>query len=118
MTYGRVRRRAVPQPLPDSPLESAIQGEIWTALERIGCKVSSTSQYRPSRQALGMPDLFVVHVAWKVHTWLEVKRPGEKPTKVQEAWHAASREAGCPVYVVHSAEEALRAIDELHRRRA
>lgn len=47
------------------------QAEICRIFRRHGCSPRSTSQYRPSKQALGIPDLWVFGptTAW----WFEVK---------------------------------------------
>lgn len=42
--------------------------------------------------------------------FLEVKSPRGKTTAIQQAEHAAIRQAGCEVAVVRSAEEALEAV--------
>ena len=98
------------------PLESEISGKITQALREIGAHVSSTQQRRTSRQTEGMPDLYATHAAWGVAAWLEVKRPGEKPSRVQREWHGATMAAGVPVLVVVSAADALRQFAALPRR--
>ena len=47
--------------------------------------------------------------------WMEVKRPGETPTKAQEHRMRELADVGCPVCVVFSANDArhfLEAIDD------
>ena len=95
------------------PLEKAIAGQIIRELRGLGFHVSSTQQTGPSRQTIGMPDLFVAHPVRKVYAWMEVKRPGKKPTEQQAAWHEAVRDAGCPVLVVHSVIEAFDQLEAL-----
>jgi hypothetical protein len=121
--YGRRgphRRRPVlgPEAFGHSPTEKHIAGEIVRALRGIGCDTSSTQQARASRQTVGMPDLYATHEAWGVAAWLEVKRPGEKPSKAQQAWHERQRAAGVHVLIVTSAADALRQFGALPRRRA
>ncbi len=64
-----------------------------------------------------MPDLYATHAAWGVAAWLEVKRPGEKPTRAQLEWHERTRAAGTPVLVVTSAVDALQQFGLLPRAR-
>lgn len=96
-----------------APLEKAIAGQIVRELRGLGFHVSSTQQTGPSRQTIGMPDLFVAHPVRKVFAWIEVKRPGKKPTPLQQAWHDGVREAGCPVIVATSVLEAFEGLEEL-----
>jgi hypothetical protein len=117
----RGRYRPGPAPLqPEawgySPLEKHIAGDVVRALRQIGCEVSSTQQTRASRQTIGMPDLYATHEAWGVSAWLEVKRPGEQPTKAQREWHDRTRAAGVAVLVVTSASQALEEFSRLPRR--
>ncbi len=42
--------------------------------------------------------------------WLEVKRPGEVPTRLQLIIHERLRAAGCNVHVVRSLEEVKRVL--------
>jgi hypothetical protein len=119
---GRGRYRKPPAPLPPEAFgytvtEKHIAGEIMRELRAIGCDVSSTQQTRASRQTVGMPDLYVSHEAWGVSAWIEVKRPGEKPTKAQQAWHERQRAAGVHVLVATSAADALQQFGALPRRR-
>ena len=124
--YGRDRyphRRkeqqlAQPEAWGYSPLEQHIAGDVIRALRSIGCDVSSTQQTRASRQTVGMPDLYASHSAWNVSAWIEVKRPGEKPSKAQREWHERTRGAGVHVLVVTSAADALAQFGALPRRRA
>jgi hypothetical protein len=100
-----------------TPLERTVAGEIVRELRAVGYHVSSTQQTRASRQTEGMPDLFVAHPAWRVHAWVEVKRPGEKPTKVQREWHETVRASGCPVLVCESAYDALTQLEAIRTQR-
>lgn len=49
--------------------ESAIQARVVKLFRLAGCKVYPTSQYRVSRQAVGMADLYVVHPARGAWWW-------------------------------------------------
>lgn len=110
---GRDRPGSAPDIVTDqaawfaTPLESEIQDAIRLALTACGYHVSTTSQRRKSGQTIGLPDLFACHPVHRRFAWLEVKRPGEQPTRSQREWHDTVRAAGCPVHVVHSAQEAI-----------
>lgn len=51
-------------------------------------------------QRAGIPDVLAVKDGRAL--WVEVKRPGEKPTKIQEHVMAGLRAAGCVVIVASS----------------
>lgn len=59
----------------------------------------------------GIPDIIVCHHGAFVA--LEVKRPGGKPTKLQEATIQAIRRSGGWAFVVHSLEEARERLDQV-----
>lgn len=52
---------------------------------------------------VGIPDL--LHLEGGIYLWLEVKRPGERPTRRQRFIHDRIRRAGGTVAVVHSWED-------------
>jgi len=52
----------------------------------------------------GVPDVLMIKDGRAV--WLECKRPGEEPTKIQNHRMRELASAGCPVAVVTSAAEA------------
>lgn len=56
----------------------------------------------PMQQA-GLPDLLAIRYGRAL--WFEVKKPGEKPTKLQEYMLKKLRDAACLVAVVTSVEE-------------
>ena len=62
-------------------------------------------------QCAGLPDLLVLVDGQAV--WLEVKRPGQKPTRLQSHMTAKLRAAGCQVATVTSLTEAQRFIEEV-----
>ncbi len=100
--------RTPPQP------EKAVQAQIVQALRALGCHVSATSQTRPSRQALGLPDLWVMHPGWRLYCWIEVKRPSlGRLSPAQRAWHAIARDAGVPLLTASSVREVLRFLQHL-----
>lgn len=88
--------------------EREIQNLVVKLYRRCGCKVYPTSQYRISRQALGLPDLYVVHPAagdW----WHEVKTPHGKQSKEQAEFQAVVEGTGLAYVLggVSAAQEIL-----------
>lgn len=79
----------------------ANQEAIANTLERFGCQV----ERKLARLGDGIPDLLVAYNG--NICLLEVKMPNEKLTEKEQAWHS---KFNC-VYVVHSAEEALSAVE-------
>jgi len=59
----------------------------------------------------GIPDVEVMFVApisgISKHVYIEVKRPGKKPTEIQKSMHAKIRHAGGSVIVATSLDEAI-----------
>jgi hypothetical protein len=106
-------RRWPRQPL-DLRLEEALAKNLDADLRALGFHVSSTSQRRPSRQAIGMPDRFIMHPRWKIYAWLEYKRPyGGSVSQDQTAWHAIATAAGVPCFVVANATDLVLALRAL-----
>lgn len=82
--------------------ETDLKRQVVQALRKAGWKVYVTSERRRgySKMPTGLPDLFIRHVARKLHGWLEVKRPGEKlrPEQIRfqrEAWDAGESHWVC-----------------------
>jgi Holliday junction resolvase len=86
--------------------ESAIVNKIVAALRARGCFVAKLHG-GPTQQA-GLPDLLVIHAGRVV--FLEVKRPGEQPTKLQEHTLAKLRGHGATAVVVTCEREAIEAV--------
>ena len=60
----------------------------------------------------GLPDILVaLHRPPGRGHWVEMKRPGERPTRLQLATHRALRAAGFAVTVATSVEEAVEAVE-------
>ena len=80
-------------------LESTIQKQIITRLDKAGWIVDKPV----TRSHKGFPDL----TAYKDGTtvFIEVKRPGEKPTKIQEFWILKLRMSGFDAYVMSDWQE-------------
>ncbi|MEM6327433.1 MAG: VRR-NUC domain-containing protein [Bacteroidota bacterium] len=92
--------------------EKQIQRDIIRALRSLGFQVDDMSQPRASMMPVGLPDLRVRHIHWKIRGWMEVKTPNGRVTPGQEQWHETERMAGGTVAVVHSVEEALATVAE------
>jgi len=60
----------------------------------------------------GVPDRIVVKKPGRV-IFVELKKEGETPTKLQKYIHKKLRALGCEVYVVIGMKEALRFVEEV-----
>lgn len=94
-------------------LEKHIEADIIGALRTMGFAVTKTSQPRPSMLTRGVPDLYAAHPRWGLRLWIEVKRPGEKPTLHQVAWHRSERLAGGTVLVADSVGAVVEALRKM-----
>jgi hypothetical protein len=85
--------------------EAALVQDIRAVAEAMGVFLAEVCQRggRHSGTTLGFPDLIATKKSGAIML-LEVKMPGERLTHDEFDWHG--RFPG-PVYVVHSAEEAL-----------
>jgi len=89
---------------PGTATEKQVVARVMALYRAVGCSVHSTQQTRPSRQAIGLPDLWVMHPrigGW----WHEAKRLGGKQTTGQRAFHFACEAARVP-YVLGGYDEA------------
>lgn len=59
----------------------------------------------------GVPDVLAIRDGRAA--WMECKRPGEEPTKIQLHRMRELAAAGCPVAVVHSAADARHFLESL-----
>lgn len=84
------------------PLEKTIVARVMSQCRTMGFWVQKT--HGSSYSMSGMPDVLAIRGG--VAHWMEVKQPGQKPTRIQEHRMRQLAEAGCPVAVVHSAGEA------------
>lgn len=73
--------------------ESAIQARVVKLFRLAGCLVYPTSQYRVSRVAVGMADLYVVHPA-RGAWWWECKSDRGSLNRAQLDFANAVRAAG------------------------
>ncbi len=86
------------------PREKDVQTRVARFYASCGCHVYSTSQYRASRMAIGIPDLYVVHPRIGGF-WHEVKRPGGKQSDGQHLFQVEVEAAGVG-YVLGGIDEA------------
>ena len=93
-----------------SRAETELSREIQKALEKVGVWViriqSGVVKVRRGYMQLapkGTPDLLLPAYG----AFLEVKMPGEKPTKPQQEWHERARREGVRVEVVSSPAQAV-----------
>lgn len=85
-----------------TPSERTIVLRILDEAKRLGwwCVKMHGNQYMMK----GLPDILAIRGGRCA--WMEVKRPGEHPTRIQEHRMRELASAGCPVAVVHSAADA------------
>ena len=84
------------------PLERAIVAKVMATARAMGWW--TTKIHGNQFMAAGLPDVLCIRAGRAV--WLEAKRPGEEPTKIQVHRMRELSAAGCPVAVVTSATEA------------
>ncbi len=116
------RRRDSEGPATPPPLtEHSIQLAIADWLRWQGYRVSrqnsgalpSTTTGRPVRFGeQGWPDLLAIKAGHA--TFIEVKRPGEKPRPEQLEMHAELRHYGATVIVATCVEDVMRALEQAH----
>lgn len=85
-----------------APLEKVIVGRVMDEARRLGYLVYK--MHGGPYSVRGIPDVLAIKDG--VACWMEAKRPGEEPTKIQVARMRELREAGCRTAVVTSAGEA------------
>lgn len=108
----------------DVSRETTLAALITVWLRGLSYEVYSTQAggNRPTRQARGLPDLFVAHPAWRIFAWVEVKTPeafrkrDHGRSADQLAFHEAVQAAGCPVLTVCSVTDAQNQLDALRGR--
>jgi Holliday junction resolvase len=84
------------------PLEKHIVARVMAQGRALGYWV--TKYHGNAFTMSGVPDVLAIKDGRAC--WLECKRPGEQPTKIQELRMQELRAAGCAVAVVTSADEA------------
>jgi hypothetical protein len=101
-----------------SPKESSIVRAILDDLRSRGRAVWFRKNHGGPFGFSGVPDIEVVFrhrngLEPAIVVFLEVKKPGERPTAIQEATMEAIRNAGAFVAVVHSKKEAIDYLESL-----
>lgn len=84
------------------PLEKTIVANVIAEARRQGWW--TLKNHGSAFSVKGLPDVLVVKDGRAA--WMEAKRPGEVPTKIQLHRMRELAAAGCPVCVVHSAADA------------
>jgi Holliday junction resolvase len=84
------------------PLERSIVESVLREARRLGWW--AMKNHGSAFGVKGLPDVLVIKGGRAA--WMEVKRPGEEPTKIQEHRMRELIETGCPVAVVRSAGDA------------
>lgn len=104
--------RALPQePSQIGPeRESQVQARVTDLFRSVGAFVYSTSQNRPSRVAVGLPDLIVLLPRGLGVVFFETKAPKGKQSDSQVLFEARCAQSGTP-YVCGGLEEARAALE-------
>jgi hypothetical protein len=91
------------------PLEKTIVANVMAVARSMGYWVMKNhgSQF----SVAGLPDVLLIKEGRAV--WLEAKRPGEEPTRIQEHRMRELIGVGCPVAVVRSAGDAKAFLESL-----
>jgi Holliday junction resolvase len=91
------------------PLEKTIVNSVMAVARSMGYWVMKNhgSQF----SVAGLPDVLCIREGRVV--WLEAKRPGEEPTRIQEHRMRELIGVGCPVAVVRSAGDAKTFLESL-----
>ena len=84
------------------PLEKTIVARVMEQARAMG--FWTMKNHGSAYSVKGLPDVLVVKHGRAA--WMEVKRPGEGPTRIQLHVMRQLAAAGCPVAVVHSAADA------------
>lgn len=96
----------------ERPLERDIQAKILRWLRRQP-DVFAWPTVNDGSAVRGLPD--IAGNVGLLALYLEVKRPGAKPTPIQTALHAKIRRRGAAVFVVESLDDAVAAVESLRR---
>lgn len=112
---ARLAHPGAPGTVPASPpLEKELHREImaycdaqWPRWKYIHSRMDRAT----SNQA-GVPD-FVIALPQNRKLYVEAKRPGEKLSLAQSAWHAEMARLGHTVYVVHDMKEFLSVLSDV-----
>jgi hypothetical protein len=105
-------RLARPNPDPEPPLEKDLHRQIMDHCDKQWprWKYIHSRTDKPTRNEIGVAD-FVIALSNHRIRFIEVKRPGQKPSLAQASWHAEMAKLGHKVHVIHSFAEFLHAIE-------
>ena len=90
------------------PLEKTIVAKVIAEAKRQGFR--TMKNHGSSYSIKGLPDILAIRDGRCY--WMEVKRPGESPTKIQHHIMRQLRSFGCQVAVVTSVAEARELLHE------
>ena len=85
-----------------APLERTIVAKVMATAKAMGWWAMKT--HGSAYSVAGLPDVLAIKDGRAV--WMEVKRPGEEPTRIQTHRHRELAGHGCPVTVVCSVGDA------------
>ena len=91
------------------PLEKTIVNNVMAVARSMG--YWTMKNHGSQFSVAGLPDVLCIKAGRAV--WLEAKRPGEEPTRIQEHRMRELIKVGCPVAVVRSAGDAKAFLESL-----
>lgn len=91
------------------PLEKTIVAKVIAAARQRGWWVMKT--HVSAFSVAGLPDILAIKDGRAA--WMEAKRPGESPTRIQEHRMRELAAVGCPVTVVTSAGDAIEFLEAI-----
>ncbi len=91
------------------PLEKTIVANVMAVARSMG--YWTIKNHGSQFSVAGLPDVLLIKEGRAV--WLEAKRPGEEPTRIQEHRMRELIGVGCPVAVVRSAGDAKAFLESL-----
>ena len=95
--------------MPRPPLEKTIVNNVMAVARQLGWW--TLKNHGSQFSVAGLPDVLCIKEGRAV--WLEAKRPGEDPTRIQEHRMRELIGHGCPVAVVRSAGDAKEFLESL-----
>lgn len=91
------------------PLEKAIVAKVMETARRLGWL--PVKMHGNVYMLKGLPDVLVLRAGRAA--WMEVKRPGHEPTRIQAHRMRELIDAGCACAVVHSSSDAQEFLEAL-----
>lgn len=95
--------------MPRPPLEKTIVNNVMAVARQLGWW--TLKNHGSQFSVAGLPDVLCIKDGRAV--WMEAKRPGEDPTRIQEHRMRELIGHGCPVAVVRSAGDAKEFLESL-----